>query len=49
MPGVSWIRLIVVVDTLDLAAEEAALGVDLLFRILAPSNACLPFGANWTG
>ena len=28
---VRWIRLIVVVHKLDLAAEEAALGVDLLF------------------
>ena len=46
---VSWIRLIVVVDKLDLAAKEAALGVDLLFPDLGAEQCLLAVRRQWTG
>ena len=40
------IALVIVVDELDLAAEQAALLVGLFFPDLQPSRACLPLAAS---
>ena len=50
MPGnVGRVRLIVVVDELDLAAEEAALSVGFLFPDLGAGQCLLAVRSKWTG
>ena len=43
---IRWIALVIVIDELDRASEQATLGVDLLLPDLHPEQRLLPIGGK---